>query len=619
MVNMYRYRLALGALALATLAFIIACGTSETATVTPPPAATAAVAADATAPPVATLAAPVATLAPTLLPTATSAPAMAVPQGTINVMVTDLGPALYALREQTHRPSSFDNIISHEGMFATAPDGRVIPRLVKDWSVDPAGLIYTFQLQKGVKWQQQYGDWGEFNADDFIFSIEDVITEASPHPASGKIRQVFKCEACELTKIDDYTVQLKRPDPTPFITWYSRAPASTGMSFHSKRHFEAVGADVALHDQSVGTGPWELVEQKTSDRKILRAVQDHWRKTPNFEELVWIQIIEPATKIANFLSGTIDSGEFSLEDIQTIREARDPDHKFMTFTGAGHANIYLLGQNYNTDHPAHHPTPDGKPARIPLGDDAYDCSFAWVACDRDIGSEGWDKARKVRLAMSMALDREKLIRNLAFGEGTPLYHWDWTTYETRLKQFGLDQLEIPYDLDRARELLAEAGYPDGFEMEATLATAGDLVTQAAVTMWEEIGITSTLTRRPYSTFRPQHVRRTAKGVWGTASAPSGVEPLERYSLLQNSNNPINFGWEHPVWQALLDEANTLVDTEERWAKVAEMARWQFDNVIVIPLFSKNLVRPIGVKLDPWEPMAGEKTLFSNWEYAPHRK
>ena len=605
MVSMIRYRLALAAVALATLAFIIACGTSETATVTPPPAATTGTAA---------------TLAPTLIPAATDAPAVEGPQGTLNVAVDDLGPALFMLRTQSHRPGRFDTLISHDTMFATSPDGKVIPRLVKEWSADASGLNLTFKLQEGVKWQQQYGDWGEFDADDFLFSIEDVTTEASPHPAQGKILQVFKCEECELTKVDQYTVQLKRPEPSILITWGSRAPVGVSMTFHSKRHFEAVGEDVATKEQSVGSGAWELIEHRSADRNIYRAVPDHWRKTPNFAEMHWIAIAEPATKVANFLAGTIDTGQFSLQEIQTVKEARDPEHKFMTFSGAAHAGVHLLGQQYYTDRPAHHPTPDGVAAQIPLGDNAYDCSFPWVACDRDTSSEEWAKALKVRMAMSMAIDREKMVRNLAFGEGAPLYIWGWVTYETRLKQFGLDQLEVPYDLDRAKELLAEGGYPDGFEMEATLTGgASDVVTQAAVTMWEDIGIRSTINSIPYPSFRPQLVRRIAKGVWGQAGAPSSVEPLERYGILANADNPINFGYEHPEWQAMLDEAFTLVDTEERWAKEAEMARFQFDNMTLIPMFSQNVAWPLGPRLDPWEPMAGEKDLFSNWEFAPHRK
>ena len=177
----------------------------------------------------------------------------------------------------------------------------------------------------------------------------------------------------------------------------------------------------------------------------------------------------------------------------------------------------------------------------------------------------------------MAIDREKIVRNLAFGEGDPLYIWGWVTYETRLKQFGLDQLSVPFDLDRAKELMAEAGYPDGFEMEATLTGgASNVVTQAAATMWEEIGIRSTFTNIPYPAFRPQHVKRLSRGAWGSAGAPSSIEPLERAGILQNSDNSINFGYEHPVFQGLMEEAFTLVDTEERWAK----ERWSKEQGIL---------------------------------------
>ena len=171
--------------------------------------------------------------------------------------------------------------------------GEIVPRLVEEWDVDSAGLIYTFNLQEGAKWIDPEGrDWGEFNADDFIWSLLEVNRPGYNHGSRG-IRNVFFCnrsvediygaqapatptpelipgeptpfqhggaplghgheaapeptpfqhgapaeptpfqhgggeeveptgEACQLTKIDDYTVQLTRPEPTFEITWHSR-------------------------------------------------------------------------------------------------------------------------------------------------------------------------------------------------------------------------------------------------------------------------------------------------------------------------------------------------------------------------------------------------------------
>ena len=147
-----------------------------------------------------------------------------------------------------------------------------------------------------------------------------------------------------------------------------------------------------------------------------------------------------------------------------------------------------------------------------------------------------------------------------------------------------------------RSSLRRGGYPDGFEMEAFLATAGDLVTQAAVTMWEDLGIRSTLTRLPYSALRPQHVRRTIKGVWGSSGAPSSVEPLERYGILQNAApTPSTLAGNIPSGRRCRTRPSLwwiLRSAGPRWLR---MARWEFDHVMRIPTYSlsRGGVRP------PW--------------------
>lgn len=620
-------------LCLLLVGIIVACGEEATPTAAPATAAPAATQAPATAAPAGTAAptaAPAATQAPTAVtatPTAAPTPAPAVetpvstvePTGTLRVAVEDFAQPIFVLHNQPFVEARYDNIITHDSMFANDPDGNVVPRLVTDWSLSPDALVATFHLREGVPWHDQYGDWGDFNADDLIWSIEDITLPATPHPASGNIRRVFGCDECSVTKLDDYTVQLTRSSPSFEIDWYSRAPDPTTMSVHSKVHYDTVGEDTATTFQSVGTGPWQLVEIKPGDIKRAEAVRNHWRKTPEFAELVWHEFTEQSTMLANFLTDKLDAAQFELDSIQAVRLEDNPDHKFMVFPGGSQVTMHLLGQHYNNDHPAHNPDEEGN-IKVPLGEDAFDCTYAWVSCNRDVSSAEWEQARKVRLAMSLAIDRQKLVNNVALGEGAPHHVREFLGHDARQKQFGLDKLKVEFDLERARELMTEAGFPDGFETEATL-TAGTstTVTQAVATMWEEIGIKTSQNTMPYSAFRPTLVNRTAKGVWTQAFPPSSPEPIVGYNILHSSEGALTFSFEHPDFQAMLDEANTLIDPDERWGKQAEMARWIFDHTILIMLYGENIVWPLGPKVDPWEPLAGNRNWLSNWEYAPHRR
>ena len=144
---------------------IFACGGSAA-----PSATSAPVVVEATSAPAAT-AVPSATSAPV----ATSAPpaaSAAGPTGTLRVGVPELGPPQFVLYNQGFEQFKFDGIVTHEGMFRELPDGSVAGLLVESWDVDPAGLVYTLRLQKGAKWHTSNGDWGEFDADDFIGTIE---------------------------------------------------------------------------------------------------------------------------------------------------------------------------------------------------------------------------------------------------------------------------------------------------------------------------------------------------------------------------------------------------------------------------------------------------------------
>ena len=233
-----------------------------------------------------------------------------------------MAPLISDLANMPYGVFRFLNKTTHESMWDTNNDGTLRPRLVRDWKLDegPDDVTYTFFLQDGAKWHDTYGDYGEFTADDFIFSVERVGTAGTPHAASSGIRKVFSCADCSLEKVDDYTLQLTRPQANFELFWHSRNPIDAILSFHSKDQFEAEGEDnVVLKD--VGTGPWRIVPDRfvSGQSYTMESVQDHWFHTPEWETMTWTGIAEPSTMEANFLTGQLDTATFDLEQIQSIR------------------------------------------------------------------------------------------------------------------------------------------------------------------------------------------------------------------------------------------------------------------------------------------------------------
>ena len=234
------------------LALIIACG--EETTEAPAPTSAAEI---VTLPPSVTGATPDATPAPAA---ATPAPdtGVTVPQGTLDVGMAVLGPYVATNYDAGYFQNRFAELVTHETLFVMGIDGEWEHRLITGFDVSPDGLTYTMRLQEGAKWHNRTnaGDWGDFNADDFIFSIEEIAREGGAHVQNGNTRKVFRCDGCELTKIDEYTVELKRPTPTFQLTWFSQAPIP-GFSMNSKKHFDSVSQEEAvLQDVGTGRGRW---------------------------------------------------------------------------------------------------------------------------------------------------------------------------------------------------------------------------------------------------------------------------------------------------------------------------------------------------------------------------
>ena len=338
MLGVFNRRLIFLGLLLVLAAIIIACGEEATPTAEPavtqaeapapaapaPAQATAAAVAPAPAAPAPAAPAPVAVATPTAAPApAPAAPeptpvAMVGPVGSISVGMAEVAPVQHVLHMQTYSALKYDTLLTHEPMFRRDKDSKLHGLLVKEWDVDPTGLIYTFRLQEGVPWHQTYGDWGEFSADDFIFSLNNVSTPGSRHPRAGRVRRNFTCPDCTLTKVDDLTVQLERKTITVQITWDSFRNGGGSVAMISKNHVETNGEEQA-NFESVGTGSWRLVEAKTDDFRRVEAVEDHWRKTPEFKEMTWVQFGEESTRVANFLTGELDTGQYSSSPLRRSR------------------------------------------------------------------------------------------------------------------------------------------------------------------------------------------------------------------------------------------------------------------------------------------------------------
>lgn len=303
----------------------------------------------------------------------------------------------------------------------TFPDGdasAILPALATEWKVSDDGLVYTFTLNDAARFNN--GD--PVTADDVVFSIRRLQNvRSNPSFLAGPDR-IASVEA-----VDARTVAITLPAARPSFlaeltnTAFSISSAALVRAQGGTDSEDAAEKDTAreyLDQHSVGSGPYMLESWTPQDQTVLVRNPNYWGKAPYFDRVIIVNIAEAATQKAALESGQIDLA-LDLTPDQVTELANNPN--IGVFTGPGRW-IHFLLMNMNPDL--------GGPVSNP----------------------------KVQLAIRYALDYEG-YRTLWPGSVTP----GSTMWVGLLGAFGQDRA-MTRDLDRARALLTEAGYPDGFDI-----------------------------------------------------------------------------------------------------------------------------------------------------------
>ena len=520
-------------------------------------------------------------------PADTSSTAMEQPTGTLTVGQKELGPFM-GHPALTGNPQIFvlQTAPIGESILTVSSDLKPIAMLAKSWSVSEDGSTWTFNLNEGVQFHKGYG---EMTAEDVIWSMRQFGAQGSKHPRGSNIRGIWENEDGHAKAIDDYTVEVNSGEPwseVP-INEILTSPGGSGTWIISKKQTDELGAEEA-NGQIAATGPWDLVEFRTGEFWRMEAVQDHWRKTPHFAELIFREIPEESSRIAGFQTGNLDTTLIAFDSLPLIREVEGAE--IMQLPGGGESALTFYGQYY-----------------VGIGTEnqqpGYDPDLPWVSADPDLNSDEWARAAKVRNALSIAIDRQGIVDTLLQGFGSPAVLWDFGQYE---ETWLPPEMRWEYNPERAKELLAEAGYPDGFNITLTPSLRGAPVEveacEAIATMWADIGVDVKFQRLPYTTLRPSLIARNYQGSTCHAGGIR-LEPGQGFSgMLSKLNHQAgwNRGVEHPWLDEKVAEHMAQVDTAKRRVLGVEIATFMFDNALTgVGLYNFDVVWPVGPNIQPW--------------------
>ena len=419
-----------------------------------------------------------------------------------------------------------------EYLLIRQPSGKVTPGLVTSYKMAPDGMKMECTLRKGVKFH--HGD--SLTAKDVLFSYEHGI----------KVNRSMKVNLALVKGIeivDDYHFNFifKSPD----VTFIPRLCA--GIPIVSKSYYERVGEEVASREPS-GTGPYRFVSYKPGEYIDLERFEGYWGTKPPIKKARIYFVGDDTTRVAKLKTGEVDLIQgvayTAVKELQA-----DP-------------NINLI--KLETLHPTKSIVMGTKNPKMPWHD------------------------RRVRLAMALAIDTKAIIHNLLVD--VPVHYAGLAPielgYDPDIKPYG-------YDPAKAKELLAEAGYPNGFEIELTFPIGGRVSMQQETAEMlanylEAVGIRAKLKGQETEAMlagRKQALKKDAVYMaFYTAGMTGGPDPTHsiRNYLSSLGSRPV---YSNPESDEIMDKARSVMDDEKRAELIKRAVRIIHDDVGYIPIFT----------------------------------
>jgi ABC-type transport system substrate-binding protein len=445
--------------------------------------------------------------------------------------------------------------------------GAYVPQLAETWEMAPDGKSWKLTLRKGVRFHE---NWGEFSAKDVRHAIFLITQPESVQTDAGLWRTLMgikKTDSIEegakkveqhIEIVDDHTVIIHTELVAPELV--DNLSARADLVMESKARWDAGGKELYVQ-KVVGTGPFEFVERKVGAYVLYKRVANHWRQTPEVEELEFRWVPEGVTRLA-----TLITGEVHIADVERAlqQDAIAKGMQIVSSTQTAFAHEWLFGGMYFA-------TPDKLNAKAPFTD------------------------KRVRQAMNMAINRQAISDAILGGKTQPMrvtrfhpqedpalwpeiYNPDWDRQYEAL--YG-------YNPDKAKALLQEAGYGAGFEFTLYLYTLPGLpeildIGQALALDWEAIGLSPKLVEIEFTRVREQYRTKSIHGsVWALRGKENALNLLR---IFNKASDSVVYAYEHPYIEERLTQLGMVVDMKERARLLREIGDHKFFEFADMPMF-----------------------------------
>ncbi|MEO9825749.1 MAG: ABC transporter substrate-binding protein [Paracoccaceae bacterium] len=419
-----------------------------------------------------------------------------------------------------------------EGLTRFGPDGSVNPGLAESWDISEDGMTYTFTLRAGVT----FHDGTALDASDVVFSLDRARAEESTNAQKALFGSIAMVEA-----VDDTTVKVTLEAP------------QGSFLFNMAWGDAVIVAPESIEDikaNPVGTGAFKFVEWKQGDSITLMRNDAYWGDAPALTEATFKFISEPTAAFAAMMAQDIDAF-YSYPAPENLTQF-EADPRFTVLAGSTEGETILAINNKATPF----------------------------------------ENKMVRQAVTHAIDRQAIIDGAMFGYGTPI--------GTHFAPHNPDYVDLlgnsQYDPDKAKALLAEAGYPDGFTTTLKLpppsyARRGGEIIAAQL---RAVGIETEISNLEWA----QWLEEVFRGYDFGLTIVSHTEPAD---IGIYANPTYYFQYENPAFQQLISDLSTENDPAARSEKLKEAQTIISEDYVNGYLFQLALTTVVNSKLNGiWE-------------------
>lgn len=441
--------------------------------------------------------------------------------------------------------------------------GNTTEGLATSWEANEDSTVWTFNLREGVTFQ----DGTPFNAEAVKFNLDRWNDPDNEYRFDkpfvpwtwvfGGFGEDSLLESAEV--VDEHTVRLNLRNSVGFLP---AMLASSYFGMHSPAAIQEAGADYGTPNYgAVGTGPFEFEQWIDGDRVTLSRYENYWGEPAGVEAVVFLGIEDPTARLAQLKSGALDIAvNLASDDLQQV----EADQNLEVATVEANLNVGYLAM-----HQANEPF------------------------DNEL----------VRQAIAHAIDKEAIVEAFYAGLGTVASEFVPPALWGRA-----DLDNYPYDPERARELLAEAGYPDGFQTQLWYMPvsrpyypAPEPIATTMASYLADVGIQAELLTEDWGTYLEDYNTGKFPMYMLGWSADYADPDNFLYTFFGPNSAPEQLGWNNQEVFDLLDQARQAATEEERQSLYAQAAEIINEQVPSIPVAHNRVLNAVRSNIEGFQP------------------